>query len=69
MTGLVRRRVRVGGCSEAWRELDVRLDTKPAPWLKDNGPWLVSGCRWSEGTTLHARKSEYWQGRDGAALH
>eukprot|EP00964_Phaeocystis_antarctica_P162309 scaffold136376_cov172-Phaeocystis_antarctica.AAC.1 len=29
-----RRRVRVGGCSEAWRELGVRLDTKPAPWLE-----------------------------------
>ena len=44
--GLMRRRVRVGGCSEAWRELGMRLDTKPAPWLEDNGSWLVSGCRW-----------------------
>ena len=51
--GLMRRRVRVGGCSEAWRELGVRLDTKPAPWLEDNGPWLVSGCRWSEGVFAH----------------
>ena len=51
--GLMRRRVRVGGCSEAWRELGMRLDTKPAPWLEDNGPWLVSGCRWSEGVFAH----------------
>eukprot|EP00964_Phaeocystis_antarctica_P036662 scaffold20939_cov90-Phaeocystis_antarctica.AAC.1 len=36
--GLMRRRARVGGCSEAWRELGVRLDTKPATWMDDNGP-------------------------------
>ena len=36
--GLMRRRARVGGCSEAWRELYVRLDTKSAPWSDDNGP-------------------------------
>ena len=55
--GLMRRRVRVGGCSEAWRELGVRLDTKPAPWLEDNGPWLVSGCRWSEGVFAHCLRT------------
>ena len=47
--GLMRRRARVGGCSEAWRELYVRLDTKSAPWSDDNGPRLVFGWRWSEG--------------------
>ena len=51
--GLVRRRARVGGCSEAWRELYVRLDTKSAPWSDDNGPRLVFGWRWSEGVLPH----------------
>ena len=51
--GLMRRRARVGGCSEAWRELYVRLDTKSAPWSDDNGPRLVFGWRWSEGVLPH----------------
>ena len=51
--GLMRRRARVGGCSEAWRELYVRLDTKSAPWSDDNGPHLVFGWRWSEGVLPH----------------
>ena len=51
--GLMRRRARVGGCSEAWRELYVRLDTKSAPWSDDNGLHLVFGWRWSEGVLPH----------------
>ena len=51
--GLIRRGARVGGCSEAWRELGVRLDAKPAPWMDENGPWLVSGWLRSEGVFAH----------------
>ena len=47
--GLMRRRARVGGCSEAWREMYVRLDTKSAAWSDDNGLRLVFGWFWSEG--------------------
>merc|ERR1719272_1689731 len=29
------------------------VDVGAPPWLEDNGPWLVSGCRWSEGVFAH----------------
>ena len=61
--GLMRRRARVGGCSEAWRELYVRLDTKSAPWSDDNGPRLVFGWRWSEGVLPHHPVPERTTGR------
>merc|ERR1719272_2155745 len=29
------------------------VDVGAPPWLEYNGPWLVSGCRWSEGVFAH----------------